>query len=128
MLEKLFQSVAYAQQTSSAAPAPAQAAPSFVEGALIPILLIIGVLYLLIIRPQSKRNKEQANMLATLKVGDEVITNSGIIGKVKSIADQFVVLEIGPSSTMKIVKQYIVGLTKPLNSSTASTSSASTTK
>lgn len=109
MLDTLLSASLYAQEATGAAPKT----PSGWE-ALLPIAIFIFVIYFLILRPQSKRTKEQAKMIKELKVGDEVITNSGIIGRIKSIADQFVVLETSPSSSMKVVKQYIAGLSRVL--------------
>ena len=94
----------------------------------LPLVAIIFIFYFMIIRPQSKRNKEQARMLTELKVGDEVVTNSGIIGRIKSIADRFVVIEISPNATMKVVKQYIAGLTRNLTDTTSTTSTDKTSK
>ena len=116
MLDQLLLvSTAYAQTTGAAKN------PSVFEAAVLPLLIIFVIFYFFIIRPQSKRAREQSNMLKLLKVGDEVITSSGIIGKVKSIAEQFVILEIGSNATMKIVKQYIVGLTRSSTGATATT-------
>jgi len=55
------------------------------------------VFYFLIIRPQGKARKRAAEILAALKKGDEVTTAGGIVGKVKEIKDQLVVLESGTS-------------------------------
>ena len=60
---------------------------------LFPIILI-GVMYFLMIRPQMKRQKEHAAMLGKLALGDEVITNGGIAGIVRELGDHFVAVEI----------------------------------
>lgn len=64
-------------------------------------LLTIGgmfaLLYFLMIVPDKKRRKQYNNMLANLKVNDEVMTKGGIIGKVISIDEENIVLETGPS-------------------------------
>ena len=117
MLTQLLSASLYAQEATQGAPRT----PSAME-LWLPIIAIIFIFYFMIIRPQSKRNKEQARMLTELKVGDEVITNSGIIGRIKSIADKFVVIEISPNATMKVVKQYIAGLTRNLTDTTSTSS------
>jgi preprotein translocase subunit YajC len=50
--------------------------------------------------------------LANLKAGDEVVTSGGIIGRVKSVADNFVTIDAG-STSLKIMKSHVSGLTKP---------------
>ncbi len=123
MLTELLSATLYAQEATGGAPKT----PSAME-LWLPLVAIIFIFYFMIIRPQSKRNKEQARMLTELKVGDEVVTNSGIIGRIKSIADRFVVIEISPNATMKVVKQYIAGLTRNLTDTTSTTSTDKTSK
>ena len=60
----------------------------------LPLIVIFVVFYFLIIRPQTKRAKEQKAMQAALQKGDEVITASGQVGKVSKISDQYVTVEI----------------------------------
>ncbi|NRA42316.1 MAG: preprotein translocase subunit YajC [Pseudomonadales bacterium] len=77
-------------------------------------LVMIGILfvvfYFLIIRPQSKRQKEHKNLLAALAVGDEVSTNAGILGKVKKIDDAYVVLKVAEGTELKFQKQAILAV------------------
>lgn len=63
--------------------------------AFLPLVLMILVFYFILIRPQKKREKELQNMLAALKVGDEVATVGGIRGKITRIKDELFVLETG---------------------------------
>ena len=60
---------------------------------LIPLALIIVFFYFFIIRPEKKRNKEMQNMLNSIQVADEVITNGGIIGRVVNVKEDTFVLE-----------------------------------
>ena len=62
---------------------------------LIPLALIIVFFYFFIIRPEKKRNKEMQNMLNSIQVADEVITNGGIIGRVLSVKEDTVLIETG---------------------------------
>jgi len=62
---------------------------------ILPLVLIFGVFYLLLIRPQKKREKQVQEMRSNLEVGDEIITIGGIIGRVVNIKDDWLVLETG---------------------------------
>jgi preprotein translocase subunit YajC len=83
---------------------------------LFPFILMFGILYLLIIRPQRKRQRETQNMLTNLKVSDVVVTNGGIIGKITNIKKEknIVVLRVDETSKTKIEfqKTAIVGIIK----------------
>ena len=61
---------------------------------LIPIILIIGVFYFLMIMPQQKKIKKHQNMLKNLSKGDEVVTEGGIYGTIVGLKDNVVVLKI----------------------------------
>lgn len=97
--------------TAFAAEAPAAApGPSFMEVLILPMGLLV-VMYFFIIRPQARKTREHQRLLQNLKVGEEVVTSGGIIGKIKSIADSFVTLE-SMNSTFKVVTSNIAGYTK----------------
>ncbi len=59
----------------------------------LPYLLMIGVFYFLMIRPQQKRAKNERDFEATLKIGDKIITKSGIHAKIAEIAETTIVIE-----------------------------------
>jgi len=69
--------------------------------------LFFVVFYFLLIRPQSKRQKEHKSMLEAIDKGDEVVTNAGILGKVVKIQDNFIVLNVANGVDMKFQKQAI---------------------
>ncbi len=77
---------------------------------LLPMLLIFGVFYFLLIRPQQKKAKEHRQMLESLKKGDSVITQGGIFGKVVSISDQIVVLEIADKVRIRVSRAHVAGI------------------
>ncbi len=93
------------QPVAQAAAAAAQQ-PSF-TGMMMPFLLMFMVVYFLMIRPQQKKMKEQQEMLTALKHGDEVITASGILGKVTGITDKVVTLEIANDVKIKMIKSQV---------------------
>jgi len=70
-------------------------------------LMIGGLFYIMIWRPQQKRMKDHATMLGALKRGDNVVLNSGLIGKVVRVEDKEVGLEIAQGVTVKVVKALI---------------------
>src|SRR5690349_24366240 len=73
----------------------------------LPLIILFGVFYFMLIRPQMKRAKEQRAMISALNKGDEVLTNGGLLGRIDEIAEQFVTLEIAPNVTVKLQKQAI---------------------
>ena len=96
------------------APAYAQAAPAAGGGSMMSTLLfpiiLIGVMYFLMIRPQMKRAKEHREMLGKLSKGDEVLTNGGIAGTVSDIGDSFVSVEIAPNVQVRLQKGAIANV------------------
>lgn len=75
---------------------------------LIPLVLIIAFFYFFIIRPQKKQEKKEAAMRDALEVGDEVVTNGGIVGIVFSIKDDTVVIETGGDRSKIRVKKWAI--------------------
>lgn len=72
-----------------------------------PLLLLPVLFYFMILRPQQKRTKDHADMLSALKRGDNIVLNSGMIGKVVRVEDKEVGLEIAQGVTVKVVKSMI---------------------
>ena len=75
-------------------------------------LVMVGVLYLVLIRPQQKRAKEQRMMVDALKSGDEVVTSGGILGRITDVSEQFVTLEVADGVQVKVQK-HMVGALMP---------------
>ena len=77
-------------------------------------LLFLGFLllfmYIVIIRPQNKRNKEINTMLSNLDVGTEVVAASGIIGKVKAIKGEYISIEVSENVVFKLQKSAIASI------------------
>ena len=69
------------------------------------MVIIIGVMYFVAIRPQKKEQKKQSQMLSALEVGDIVLTTSGFYGTVIDITDDTVIVEFGNNKTCRIPMQ-----------------------
>ena len=90
------------------------AQPSGGAGALgmLPILLLIPVLYLVMIRPQQKRQKQWQQMLSSIKPGDRVTTAGGIRGTILSIKEDVIILKVAPDGIkMEVAKSAIASVT-----------------
>jgi preprotein translocase subunit YajC len=85
---------------------PAQ--PSMLE-MFMPFIIVLGIMYFLMIRPQSKRLKQHESFLKEIKRGDQVLTSSGILGTVDGLTEQYVTLEISPGVKIKILRKQIAG-------------------
>ena len=73
------------------------------------LVLIFGVFYFLMIRPQRKRQKEHQHLVEELQKGDRVITAGGIYGQIESLSDDSVVLKIESGATIRIARASVVG-------------------
>ena len=74
------------------------------------IIFILGLFvlfYFIAIRPQRKRQKEHADMVAALNKGDEVVTSSGILGKVTALDDNYMVLNVANNVDMKFQRVHL---------------------
>ncbi len=93
------------------APAFAQAAGTPSPGAAFSPFIMMGVvallMYFMMIRPQMKRAKEHRALMDSLAVGDEVLTNGGILGRIASIEDSFVALEVARGVEVRLQKHAI---------------------
>lgn len=95
----MFATPAYAQ----AAAGPGSAFTSFV-----PLILIFGIMYFLLIRPQQKKAKEHAAMIAAIRRGDQVVTAGGLVGKVTKVRDDGEVeVDIANGVNVRVVQQTI---------------------
>ena len=78
---------------------------------LVPIILIFVIFWLLLIRPQQKRQKEHQRLLTQLKKGDKVVTNGGMFGIIHALNDEknIVVLRLGEDLKVEFLKSSIAG-------------------
>jgi preprotein translocase subunit YajC len=99
------QVVTSAQPQAAAAAAHAQQ-PSML-GMAVPFLVMIGIMYFLMIRPQQKKMKEHQTLLTGLKTGDEVVTSAGIIGTIAGMSEKVVTLEVSKNVQLKVLKSQV---------------------
>lgn len=88
---------AFAQAASSTQPEPSLMS-------LLPLIGILVIFYFLLIRPQSKRAKEQKLMREGLQKGDEIIISGGELGRVTSIGESYITMEIAPNIEITVLK------------------------
>ena len=72
-----------------------------------PLLLIFVVFYFFFIRPQAKKQKEQNQFVQAISKGDEVVTSSGIIGRISKTEDQVITLQIDTKTFIRILRSSI---------------------
>lgn len=99
----LFSIAAFAQDAAKK--------PTILES-VFPFIIIFAVFYFLIIRPQAKQRKKHAAVLTQLKKGDEVITASGIYGKIEGMTEKFITLEVDQGVKLKMLRSQVLGLAK----------------
>jgi len=76
---------------------------------LLPFVFIFAIFYFLVILPQKKQKQKLADMIAVLKINDEIVTNGGIIGKVKEVRDTSFIILSADKSLIEIGKAAVVG-------------------
>jgi len=90
-------------QAAEATKAAAPAAKHTSLGSMIWMpLILIAIFYFLIIRPQNKRQREQKELMNQITLGDEVITNSGILGRITRLRDSYIVISVSKETEMTI--------------------------
>ena len=89
----------------AAAPQGGAATPGF--DSFIFVFLLFVIFYFMIIRPQSKRQKEHRQMVSNLAKGDEVVTNGGMVGKIIKAGDTYLGLELAPGVEVNVQRSAI---------------------
>lgn len=101
--------LAFAMGTPPGGPAAGGQSPF---ASIIPLVLMFGIFYFLLIRPQQKKAKEHRAMMEALKKGDQVVTAGGIHGKITSVDDAVVTMEIASGVNIKVNKGHIATITE----------------
>ena len=78
-------------------------------GMFLPIILMIGIFYFLVILPQKKQQQQLRDMIAGLKINDEVVTNGGIIGRIKEVRETSFIIQSAEKSFLEVGKAAVVG-------------------
>lgn len=93
---------------AQAAGAPTPAMGDFVTTFLIPMMMVFAIVYILIIRPQKRRQKDHDDLIKNVRRGDTVITSGGLIGKVSRVVDDAEIeLEIAQNVKVRTVRSMI---------------------
>ncbi|HZK35087.1 MAG TPA: preprotein translocase subunit YajC [Bacillota bacterium] len=103
----LFRALATTLSLATAETPPEGALPALLVN-FAPFILIIVVFYFLLIRPQRKKEKQTKEMLAALKVGDNITTIGGICGKVTAIRDDIITVEVGNDKTKLVFERWAI--------------------
>jgi preprotein translocase subunit YajC len=77
---------------------------------LIMLLVLFGLFYMLLIRPQQKRQKEHREMTTKLAKGDEVVTQGGVLGRITKVGDSFVTLEVAEGTEIRVQRVAVATL------------------
>jgi preprotein translocase subunit YajC len=88
-----------------------------ITGLFVPMILMVGIFYFLIFRPQQKKQRQAKNereqLLSSLKSGDKIITSGGIYGTIIAVREDNIQLNIAPSVSIKIQRSAIAGTQSP---------------
>jgi preprotein translocase subunit YajC len=79
-------------------------------GFLIPMVLVFGVFYLLLIRPQQKKQRQLQETISQLKAGDKVITTGGIVGKITEVRDTSFLIRSADKTILEIARTAVAGV------------------
>lgn len=101
---------------SQTAPEGQPAGPLGALGGFLPFILIALVFYFVFFRPQQKQAKQHQAFVGSLKKGDEVVTQGGIVGTVFLVEDRTVTLDVGGGTKLRVVKAQVAGQWKAVES------------
>ena len=77
------------------------------------IIVLFALFWLLLIRPQRRRQAEQTAVIESVAVGDEIVTAGGLFGHVQSVADDELLVEIAPGTNVRIARRAVAGIVGP---------------
>ena len=69
---------------------------------MLPLLAVFAVMYFIMIRPQMKRQKELKNLIEALSKGDEVVTTGGMLGKITTVGESFLTIEVAKGVELQV--------------------------
>src|SRR3954465_3219967 len=97
-------------------PAPSPSAPGSGLLGMLPFVFLIVIMYYVMIRPQMRRQKEQARLVSSLKTGYPVITPSGIHGLITNVKDTTVTVKVADNVKLEMEKTAVTNVLKPTQS------------
>lgn len=97
--------------TTSASPSSNSGTGTLVG--LLPLILIFGLFYAFMIRPQRQRQRRQQALLQELNIGDEVQTAAGMFGTIVQLSDEYAWVELAPGMTIKMLRRAVIGKAAP---------------
>ena len=100
-------SIAYAMGAGGAPPA---GGPGGGFASFVPLILMFVIFYFLLIRPQQKKAKEHREMIGNLKKGDRIMTNGGLCGRIISLDENTISLEIADKVRVRVGRGYVASL------------------
>lgn len=74
---------------------------------LLPLIVLFGIFYLLIIRPQQKQQKEHREMLDSLKKGDRIVTNGGLIVEIAKVEEKFLSVKLNDDTIARVSREFV---------------------
>ena len=80
---------------------------------LLIIVILFALFWLLLVRPQRRRQAEQNALIQNVQVGDEIVTAGGLFGHVQSVADDELLVEIAPGTNVRIARRAVAGIVEP---------------
>ncbi|PYJ11215.1 MAG: preprotein translocase subunit YajC [Verrucomicrobia bacterium] len=97
-------------------PAPASTGPGGGLLGLLPFVFMAVIMYYVMIRPQMRRQKEQARLVSALKTGDRVVTTSGIHGLISNVKDTTVIVKVADNVKIEMEKTAVTNVVKSIES------------
>ncbi len=106
-MSKMFGFILFLSSFSVWAEEAIPASAPAMSGQLIMLAGFLGIFYFLVWRPQSKRAKTHQQLLQNLTAGDEIVTTGGLFGKITTLEDQFVSIEVAKGIEVKVQKHAV---------------------
>ena len=91
--------------------------PNSLLWSILPMVAIFGLMHLMVLRPQKKKEKKQQEMRANVEIGDEIVTAGGVIGRVISLRDDNVMIETGSDRTKLRIARWAIQINNTIHDS-----------
>jgi preprotein translocase subunit YajC len=79
-------------------------------GMFLPLVLIFGIFYFLVIMPQRKKQQELTQLITNLKIGDRVVTNGGVIGKIVEVREKSFFIRSADKAIIEVARAAVAGI------------------